>query len=122
VGVRRRIGYVPQAVGVTAGGTDPSALVGEELAIQGRVYRLSAAQTAERAALLTSQLELAGLEGRLCKTLSGGQRRRLDIALGLIHSPVVVFLDEPTTGLDPQSRSNLRDNIRAARGWARRSS
>jgi len=115
VGVRRRIGYVPQAIGATAGGTDPGALVGEELAIQGRVYRLSAGQTAEQAALLTSQLELRGLEGRLCKTLSGGQRRRLDIALGLIHSPVVVFLDEPTTGLDPQSRSNLWDHIRGLR-------
>ncbi|MDR2983967.1 MAG: ATP-binding cassette domain-containing protein [Nocardiopsaceae bacterium] len=115
VGVRRRIGYVPQAIGVTAGGTDPNALVGEEMAIQGRVYRLTAAQTAERAALLTSQLELTGLENRQCKTLSGGQRRRLDIALGLIHSPVVVFLDEPTTGLDPQSRSNLWDHIRGLR-------
>ncbi len=115
VGVRRRIGYVPQAIGVTAGGTDPNCLVGEELAIQGRLYRLSAAQAAERARLLTDQLELTGLEQRLCKTLSGGQRRRLDIALGLIHSPVVVFLDEPTTGLDPQSRSNLWDHIRGLR-------
>jgi ABC-2 type transport system ATP-binding protein len=65
--------------------------------------------------LLTNQLELAGLESRLCKTLSGGQRRRLDIALGLVHSPAVVFLDEPTTGLDPQSRSNLWDHIRDLR-------
>jgi len=115
VGVRRRIGYVPQAIGVTAGGTDPNCLVGEELAIQGRAYRLSAAQTAERTSLLAGQLDLAGLEDRLCKTLSGGQRRRLDIALGLIHSPQVVFLDEPTTGLDPQSRSNLWDHIRGLR-------
>ncbi|HEX9065699.1 MAG TPA: ATP-binding cassette domain-containing protein [Streptosporangiaceae bacterium] len=115
VGVRRRIGYVPQAIGATAGGTDPNCLVGEEMAIQGRVYRLTAAQTAARADLLTRQLELTGLEGRLCKTLSGGQRRRLDIALGLIHAPTVVFLDEPTTGLDPQSRSNLWDHIRGLR-------
>ena len=114
-GVRRRIGYVPQAIGATAGGTDPNCLVGEELAIQGRVYRLSVAQTAERAELLTRQLELTGLEGRMCKTLSGGQRRRLDIALGLIHAPMVIFLDEPTTGLDPQSRSNLWDHIRGLR-------
>jgi ABC-2 type transport system ATP-binding protein len=114
-GVRRRIGYVPQAIGETGGGTDPNCLVGEELRIQGRVYRLSAAQAAERATLLTDQLELAGLEGRQCKTLSGGQRRRLDIALGLIHSPVLVFLDEPTTGLDPQSRSNLWEHIRGLR-------
>ena len=115
VGVRRRIGYVPQAIGATAGGTDPNCLVGEELGIQGRVYRLSVAQTAERAELLTRQLELTGLEGRMCKTLSGGQRRRLDIALGLIHAPMVIFLDEPTTGLDPQSRSNLWDHIRGLR-------
>ena len=115
VGVRRRIGYVPQAIGATAGGTDPNCLVGEELAIQGRAYRLSAGQAAERAALLVDQLELTGLETRLCKTLSGGQRRRLEIALGLIHSPAVVFLDEPTTGLDPQSRSNLWEHIRGLR-------
>ena len=115
VGVRSRIGYVPQAIGATAGGTDPNCLVGEELAIQGRLYGLSATQTAERAALLVEQLDLTGLESRLCKTLSGGQRRRLDIALGLIHSPGVIFLDEPTTGLDPQSRSNLWDHIRDLR-------
>ncbi len=115
LGVRRRIGYVPQAIGATAGGTDPNCQVGEELATQGRVYRLSARQAAERAGLLTGQLDLAGLERRQCKTLSGGQRRRLEIALGLIHSPVVLFLDEPTTGLDPQSRSNLWQHIRGLR-------
>lgn len=115
VGVRRRIGYVPQAIGATAGGTDPNCQVGEELQIQGRLYRLSPAESAQRTSLLTRQLDLAGLEGRLCKTLSGGQRRRLDIALGLVHSPTVVFLDEPTTGLDPQSRSNLWDHIRGLR-------
>ncbi len=115
LGVRRRIGYVPQAIGVTAGGTDPNCTVAEELAIQGRVYRLSAAETAVRASLLTNQLELTGLESRLCKTLSGGQRRRLDITLGLIHSPAVVFLDEPTTGLDPQSRSNMWEHITGLR-------
>src|SRR5215831_10920865 len=59
VGVRRRIGYVPQAIGATAGGTDPSALVGEELAIQGRLYRLPSAEVAERARALTEQLDLA---------------------------------------------------------------
>ncbi len=115
LGVRRRIGYVPQAIGVTAGGTDPNCTVAEELAIQGRAYRLSAADTAARVGLLTRQLDLTGLEPRLCKTLSGGQRRRLDISLGLIHSPGVVFLDEPTTGLDPQSRSNMWEHITSLR-------
>ncbi len=106
---------MPQAIGATAGGTDPNCRVGEELAIQGRLYRLSADQTAERAGRLVELLDLTGLERRQCKTLSGGQRRRLDIALGLIHSPALVFLDEPTTGLDPQSRSNLWDHIRELR-------
>jgi ABC-2 type transport system ATP-binding protein len=115
VGVRRRIGYVPQAIGATAGGSDPNAAVGEELQIQARVYRIPAAEAAGRISALTEQLELGGLERRLGKTLSGGQRRRLDIALGLVHSPGLIFMDEPTTGLDPQSRSNLWDHIRALR-------
>jgi len=115
LGVRRRIGYVAQAIGITAGGSDPNCTVSEELQIQARVYRIPAARAAERIGLLLRQLELAGLEKRLCKTLSGGQRRRLDISLGLVHSPKLVFLDEPTTGLDPQSRSNLWDHVRALR-------
>ncbi len=115
VEVRRRIGYVAQAIGVTAGGSDPNCLVSEELQIQAQLYRIPAADAARRIALLLDQLELAGLEKRLCKTLSGGQRRRLDIALGLVHSPRLVFLDEPSTGLDPQSRSNLWDHVRALR-------
>jgi ABC-2 type transport system ATP-binding protein len=113
--VRRRIGYVPQAIGATGGGSDPNATVAEELTLQARLYRVPPAQVAGRVALLTSQLDLTGLGDRLVKTLSGGQRRRLDIALGLVHSPRLVFLDEPTTGLDPQSRSNLWDHIRRLR-------
>jgi ABC-2 type transport system ATP-binding protein len=115
VGVRRKIGYVPQAIGTTAGGTDPNCLVAEELTMQAELYRLPRSQAAERARLLTDQLELGGLEHRMVKTLSGGQRRRLEIALGLVHSPLLVFLDEPTTGLDPQSRSNLWGHIRGLR-------
>jgi len=115
VGVRRRIGYVPQAIGQTMGGTDPACLVGEELRDQAALYRLSAADTARRTRQLISQLDLDGLDERLVKTLSGGQRRRLEIALGLVHEPPLVFLDEPTTGLDPQSRSNLWDHIRGLR-------
>jgi ABC-2 type transport system ATP-binding protein len=115
LGVRRRIGYVPQAIGTTAGGSDPNCTVAEELQIQGQVYRIPAAEAARRTSLLTEKLELGGLQRRLCKTLSGGQRRRLDIALGLVHSPALIFLDEPTTGLDPQSRSNLWNHIRSLR-------
>jgi ABC-2 type transport system ATP-binding protein len=111
VGVRRRIGYVPQAIGATMGGTDPACLVGEELSDQAALYHIDPAEAARRSALLTEQLDLSGLEKRLVKTLSGGQRRRLEIALGLVHRPSLVFLDEPTTGLDPQSRSNLWEHV-----------
>src|SRR5579859_6195980 len=109
--VREKIGYVPQAIGETMGGTDPNCLVMEELLDQAALYRITGAEARQRADLLTGQLELAGLEQRLVKTLSGGQRRRLEIALGLLHRPPLVFLDEPTTGLDPQSRSNLWEHI-----------
>ena len=116
VGVRRRIGYVPQAIGQTMGGTDPEALVEEELLDQAALYRLGKADGRRRAEQLIGQLDLGGLDRRLVKTLSGGQRQlRLEIALGLVHEPPLVFLDEPTTGLDPQSRSNLWDHIRRLR-------
>jgi len=115
VGVRRRIGYVAQAIGATGGGSDPNATVGEEITLQAQLYRVPPGEIAERTARLTRQLDLGGLDDRLVKTLSGGQRRRLDISLGLVHSPRLVFLDEPTTGLDPQSRSNLWDHIRRLR-------
>ena len=61
------------------------------------------------------RLDLGGLEGRALLELSGGQRRRFDVALGLMHSPPLVFLDEPTAGLDPQSRANLWQHIRSLR-------
>jgi ABC-2 type transport system ATP-binding protein len=115
VGVRRRIGYVPQAIGQTMGGTDNQAKVVEELLDQAALYHIGKAEGATRAGLLLNQLDLGGLGDRLVKTLSGGQRRRLEIALGLVHEPPLVFLDEPTTGLDPQSRSNLWDHIRRLR-------
>src|SRR5262249_60072808 len=73
------------------------------------------AEARRRAGELCGLLDLAGLEGRPVKTLSGGQRRRLDIALGLVHRPPLVFLDEPTAGLDPHSRSNLWGHIRGLR-------
>ncbi|TCP56385.1 ABC-2 type transport system ATP-binding protein [Tamaricihabitans halophyticus] len=110
IGVRGRIGYVAQG-----GGTAPECTVANELELQGRLYRLSKADAIRRGTELADQLDLAGLDKRLTRTLSGGQRRRLDIALGLIHSPPLIFLDEPTTGLDPQSRANLWEHIRGLR-------
>jgi ABC-2 type transport system ATP-binding protein len=110
IGVRRRIGYVAQG-----GGTTPEFKVAEELELQARFYGLSKAEARRRSAELTERLDIADLDQRLIKTLSGGQRRRLDIALGLLHDPKLVFLDEPSTGLDPQSRANLWDHIRALR-------
>ncbi|MDT7728671.1 MAG: type transport system ATP-binding protein [Actinomycetota bacterium] len=108
LGVRKRIGYVAQG-----GGTAPECKVIEEIELQGRLYRLSKAEARKRGSVLTEQLDLTGLGERLTKTLSGGQRRRLDVALGLIHDPKLIFLDEPSTGLDPQSRANLWEHIRA---------
>ena len=115
LGVRKRIGFVPQAIGQTQGGTSDNALVIEELMDQGTAYRIPRAEAARRAAALVEQLDLGGLGQRYVKTLSGGQRRRLEIALGLVHQPPLVFLDEPTTGLDPQSRSNMWEHIRRLR-------
>ena len=115
VGVRKRIGFVPQAIGQTQGGTSDNSLVIEELLDQGTAYRIPREETRRRAAALIEQLDLTGLDQRFVKTLSGGQRRRLEIALGLVHQPAVVFLDEPTTGLDPQSRSNMWEHIRRVR-------
>jgi ABC-2 type transport system ATP-binding protein len=108
--VRTRIGYVSQL-----GGADELATGRENLVLQGRLYGASRAQVALRAQALVELLDLAEFADRRVATYSGGQRRRLDIALGLVHEPSVIFLDEPTTGLDPQSRANLWDHIRALR-------
>ena len=108
--VRTRIGYVSQL-----GGADDLATGRENLLLQGRLYGASKDEVAPRADALAKLLDLADFADRRVKTYSGGQRRRLDIALGLVHEPAVLFLDEPTTGLDPQSRANLWDHIRALR-------
>jgi ABC-2 type transport system ATP-binding protein len=110
VGVRRRIGYVAQG-----GMTYPEARAGEELVDHALLYGMSKDEARSRGEALFDQLDLGGTWDRVCKSLSGGQRRRLDIAMGLIHGPSLVFLDEPSTGLDPQSRANLWEHIRALR-------
>jgi ABC-2 type transport system ATP-binding protein len=107
-GVRRKIGYVGQS-----GGAGTDCLVGEELVVQARLYGIPAAEAHQRAAELVERLDLTGTERRVVRTLSGGQRRRLDIAMGLVHVPRLLFLDEPSTGLDPQSRANLWEHIRS---------
>src|SRR6202171_1062172 len=102
VKVRERTGYVGQA-----GGTDPEVTGWRELVMQGRLYGLSKAESVDRAEALFKMLELEEASKRATKTYSGRQRQRLHIALGLIHEPRVLVLDEPTTGLDPQSRAHL---------------
>ncbi|UNO39910.1 ATP-binding cassette domain-containing protein [Streptomyces sp. MST-110588] len=109
-GVRRSTGYVAQS-----GGVDPNVSVREELVTQGRLYRLSKAEAAARTEELADALGLDGLLDRKCAAMSGGQRRRLDIAMGLVHRPAVLFLDEPTTGLDPGSRAGLWELVRRLR-------
>ncbi|WP_338932153.1 ATP-binding cassette domain-containing protein [Streptomyces netropsis] len=109
-GVRRRTGYVAQS-----GGVDPTVSVREELLTQARLYRLRKAEAAARLEELTLDLGLTGLLDRSCGALSGGQRRRLDLAMALTHRPEVLFLDEPTTGLDPGSRADLWDLLRRVR-------
>ncbi|MEO8094203.1 MAG: ATP-binding cassette domain-containing protein [Pseudolysinimonas sp.] len=108
--VRRSIGYVSQA-----GSTLAEALAGEEVVDHGRLYGISKAQATKRGKELFEQLDLDGLWTRKPGAMSGGQRRRLDIAMGLVHDPKLIFLDEPTTGLDPQARANLWEHISALR-------
>jgi ABC-2 type transport system ATP-binding protein len=106
--VRRRIGYVPQG-----GSTDPAATGRGELVIQGRLYGMSKSDAQARAREVLKALDLEGAADRGTGTYSGGMRRRLDIGLGIVHRPAVLFLDEPTTGLDPQARVRMWDEIRA---------
>jgi len=97
--VRRAIGYVPQDSGVDQFGTGR-----ENLMLQGRVQGMSGRDLHGRVDELLELVGIADAADRIVKTYSGGMRRRLDIALGLVHRPRVLFLDEPTTGLDPEAR------------------
>jgi ABC-2 type transport system ATP-binding protein len=97
--VRRVIGYVPQDSGVDQFGTGR-----ENLMLQGRVQGMSGRALKERADELLELVGIADAADRVVRGYSGGMRRRLDIALGLVHRPKVLFLDEPTTGLDPEAR------------------
>jgi ABC-2 type transport system ATP-binding protein len=105
-GVRRSIGYVGQgnAAGHTQRGRD-------EIVSQARAHGLSRAAARARAEELLDAFDLTQHAGRPASTLSGGQRRRLDVAIGLVHRPRLMFLDEPSTGLDPQNRANLQEQV-----------
>src|SRR3954453_2572904 len=105
--VRRAIGYVPQDSGVDQFGTGR-----ENLMLQGRVQGMGGRELRGRSDELLDLVGIADAADRIVRTYSGGMRRRLDIALGLVHRPRVLFLDEPTTGLDPEVRASMRDEVR----------
>lgn len=108
--VRRRIGYVSQS-----GGTTDGASAREELVMQARMYGIGKAEARELAQTALGAFELTEYADRPCRTYSGGQRRRVDLALGVIHRPKVLFLDEPTASLDPQSRAQVWAEVQRLR-------
>jgi ABC-2 type transport system ATP-binding protein len=108
--VRTQIGYVGQK-----GGAEVMETGRENLTLQGRLYGMNRTDAALRAAELAARLDLDPFVDRLVRTYSGGQRRRLDITMGMMHRPSLLILDEPTTGLDPQSRARIWEEIRRLR-------
>jgi ABC-2 type transport system ATP-binding protein len=108
--VRERIGYVPQG-----GSTDPAATARSELVIQGRLYGMNRRTAEARAGEVLALFDLESAADRPLAGYSGGMRRRLDIGLGIVHRPSVLFLDEPTAGLDPQARAHLWQEIAGLR-------
>lgn len=105
-GVRRKLGYVAQSSGV-----DKYATGRENLILQGQLQRVPKDQLRKRVEELLEWVGLAEAADRIVNTYSGGMKRRLDIALGLVHEPRVLFLDEPTTGLDPETRAALWEDL-----------
>jgi daunorubicin resistance ABC transporter ATP-binding subunit len=105
--VRKRIGLAGQNAAV-----DPNLTGGENLRLIGRLTHLPKREVRSRAGELLTQFDLEDAADRPVRTYSGGMRRRLDLAAALVHRPPVLFFDEPTTGLDPQSRADLWDMIR----------
>jgi len=102
VRVRRSIGYVPQESGV-----DREATGRENLMLQGRIQGVPRDELRRRVDELLDLVGIADAADRVVRGYSGGMKRRLDIALGLVHRPSVLFLDEPTTGLDPEARAAM---------------
>jgi ABC-2 type transport system ATP-binding protein len=112
--VRRMIGVVGQRAGL-----DPQATGRENLVLQGEIHRLPRRELNARVGELLDRFGLIDAAGRLARTYSGGMQRRLDIALGLVHRPEVLFLDEPTTGLDPEVRATMWEEISRLAGEER---
>ena len=108
--VRCRIGVVFQAPSL-----DKKLTVAENLRHQGRLYGLTGATLQSRADEMLERLRLSDRRDERCETLSGGLRRRVDLAKGLLHNPRVLILDEPSTGLDPGARADLWDYLRTIR-------
>jgi ABC-2 type transport system ATP-binding protein len=104
--VRRSIGYVPQNSGV-----DVHATGRENLLLQGRVQRVPQGELRRRVGELIEVFGIGDFADRIVRTYSGGMKRRLDVALGLVHRPKVFFLDEPTTGLDPEARAAMWEEL-----------
>ena len=113
--VLRHPGRVRRAIGVVAqkSGLDPAASGRDNLVLQGRLFGMGGTRLKQRVNELFARFDLAGAADRAVRTYSGGMRRRLDVALGLVHRPSVLFLDEPTTGLDPEARTALWQEIAA---------
>jgi ABC-2 type transport system ATP-binding protein len=111
--VRRRIGVIPQALT-----SDPDLTVEENLSIYAKLYSVPRSEREKNIAEVLEAVDLTKWRGAQVKTLSGGMRRRVEIARGLVHNPHIFFLDEPTTGLDPVSRIavwEMLDNLRKTR-------
>jgi ABC-2 type transport system ATP-binding protein len=111
----REPGQVRRAIGVVGQkhGSDPQATGRENLELQGTLYGLHGAALRRRTGELLEQFGIAHAADRVVRTYSGGMQRRLDVAMGLMHEPHVLFLDEPTTGLDPEARRDVWREIRA---------
>jgi len=110
-GVRNSIGVIPQAMT-----SDPELTAEENMLIHAKLYGVSAKQRPQLIRTLLEAVDLTRFAKALVGTFSGGMRRRLEIARGLVHSPKILFLDEPTTGLDPVSRTNVWEMIQKIQG------
>ena len=109
-GVRNVLGVIPQAFT-----SDPELTAAENMLIHAKLYGVPKNQREQLITKLLESVDLLKFKNALVRTFSGGMRRRLEIARGLVHSPRILFLDEPTTGLDPVSRSNVWEMIRSLR-------